>query len=190
MTILGIACFPVNPLVLTGVVETGFDPALSIVGWVVWAFGMVLVMAPIIMFPRCGGVGKGKSFVNATRLVDTGIYGVVRHPQYLGNSVLAVGASMASGQLWGLAAWALLFWIFYVPAIRREDEKLQRRFGNEWQEWRKRTPAVVPTHWPATNPGSHLPQWSLQRCIRNGELIWLTLIVVGLAYLYTLSTSF
>ena len=38
--------FPSNPLVLTGVAEP--DPYLTpfIVGWVVWAIGMVLLIAP------------------------------------------------------------------------------------------------------------------------------------------------
>ena len=68
LTILCIACFPINPLVLIGLLETGFYRPLFILGWVVWAVGMVLVMAPIVMFPRRGGVTKGKSFVHTTRL--------------------------------------------------------------------------------------------------------------------------
>ncbi len=84
LTILSIACFPANPLVLTGVIEVESYPALFILGWVVWVFGMVLVMAPIVMFPRRGGVPKRKSFVHTTRLVNTGIDAGVRHPQYSG----------------------------------------------------------------------------------------------------------
>jgi len=84
LTTLCIICFPINPLVLTGALETNFYLASFIIGWIVWAFGMVLVIAPIVLFPRCGGVPKGKSFVNTTQLVDTGIYAIVRHPQYLG----------------------------------------------------------------------------------------------------------
>jgi len=64
LTILCIICFPVNPLVLTGVLEPGFCLASFITGWVVWAIGMVLVMSPIVMFPRRGGVPKGKAFVH------------------------------------------------------------------------------------------------------------------------------
>jgi len=84
MTILCIVCFPANPLVLTGVIEVESYLVLFILGWVVWAFGMVLVMAPIVMFPRRGGVAKNKSYVHTTQLVDTGIYAIVRHPQYTG----------------------------------------------------------------------------------------------------------
>jgi len=66
LTVLGIACFPVNPLVLSGVIEVETPLPLVIIAWVVWAVGMILVMAPIIMFPRRGGVAKGKSFVHTT----------------------------------------------------------------------------------------------------------------------------
>ena len=49
LTILGIVCFPANPLVLTGVIDVKSYLSLSIVGWVVWVFGMILVMAPLVM---------------------------------------------------------------------------------------------------------------------------------------------
>ena len=71
LAVLCIACFPVNPLALAGLVDPGFYFPAFILGWVVWAAGMVLVMSPIVMFPRHGGVPKGKSFVHTTRLVDS-----------------------------------------------------------------------------------------------------------------------
>ena len=74
VTVLCIACFPANPLVLTGTIEVKSYLPLVIIGGIIWIFGMVLVMAPMVMFPRKGGVAKGKSFVNTTNLVDTGIY--------------------------------------------------------------------------------------------------------------------
>ena len=63
ITILGIACFPANPLILTGIIEVDSYTVLFIIGCVLWAFGMVLVMAPIIIFPRQGRIPKGKSFI-------------------------------------------------------------------------------------------------------------------------------
>jgi len=84
--ILLVLCFPMNPLVILNVIEPNPEliKVLLYLGWVIWALGMVLVMAPIIIFPRRGGVAKGLPFVYTTRLVDTGIYAMVRHPQYLG----------------------------------------------------------------------------------------------------------
>lgn len=142
ITILGIACFPLNPLVLTGVLETSFYPVLFIVGWVVWAFGMVLVTAPIIMFPRHGGVAKGKSFVNTTRLVDTGIYAAVRHPQYLGG-VLAIFVTTLLWYphwLFGLLG-AIATAIVYM-GCREEDQRLIQQFGDDYERYMQKVPRM------------------------------------------------
>ncbi len=142
MTVLCIACFPANPLVLTGIVEVESYRVLSIIGWVVWAFGMVLVMAPIVTFPRRGGVPKGKSFVHTTRLVDTGIYAIVRHPQYTGG-ILAI---FLTTSLW-YPHW--LFWllgamgtgVIYMSCME-EDRLMVEKFGNDYAAYMKRVPRV------------------------------------------------
>ena len=142
ITILGILCFPANPLVLTGVLETTSYQALSIVGWVVWAFGMVLVMAPIVMFPRRGGVAKGKSFVHTTRLVDTGIYSVIRHPQYLGG----VFALFVTTLLWyphwlfGVLG-AIATAVIYISS-REEDQRLVQQFGDDYVNYMQSVPGM------------------------------------------------
>ena len=142
LTILCIACFPVNPLVLTGLIETELYTPSYIAGWVFWAVGMVLVMAPIIMFPRRGGVPKGKTFVHTSKLVATGIYAVVRHPQYLGG-ILAV-----------FVATPLLYphWLFVILGIPgavilylstgEEEKRLVQQFGSEYEAYMKRVPRM------------------------------------------------
>ena len=142
ITILGIACFPINPLVLTGVIEAKSYPALLIIGWVVWAFGMVLVMAPIVMFPRRGGVPKGKSFVNTTRLVDRGIYAIVRHPQYTGGIYAIFLTTLLFYPHWlfgvlGVAGTAVIY-----MSCREEDQRLIKKFGDEYRAYMERVPGM------------------------------------------------
>ncbi len=142
LTILCIVCFPANPLVLTGVLEVESYTALFIIGGVVWVFGMVLVMAPFIQFPRRGGVARGKSFVRTTKLVDTGIYAVVRHPQYTGG----IYAIFVTTLLW------FPHWLFAVLGVagatvtyfgcKAEDKKLVRQFGNEYKDYMQRVPRM------------------------------------------------
>ena len=142
ITILGIVCFPANPLVLTGVIEVKSYLVLFIIGWVVWTFGMVLVMAPIVMFPRRGGVAKMESFVNTTRLVDTGIYALVRHPQYTGG----IYAIFLTTFLW------YPHWLFGVlgaigtgvvyMGCREEDKRLIEKFGDAYVAYMKRVPRM------------------------------------------------
>ena len=142
LTVLGVACFPVNPLVLSGLIETEHYPVLYLLGWISWTLGMLLIMAPIIMFPRKGGVEKGKSFVHTSRLVETGIYGVVRHPQYLGGML----ALFVTTFLWYPH---LLFGVLGVAGIvsvymscREEDGELIGKFGNGYREYMARVPRV------------------------------------------------
>jgi len=142
MTILGVICFPANPLVFTGLIEVSSYLTLVILGSIVWVFGMVMVMAPIIMFPRRGGVPKGKSFVRTTQMVDTGIYAVVRHPQYTGG----VYSIFITTLLW------FPHWLFMVLGVagtaviylscKEEDQRLIQQFGDDYVAYIKRVPGM------------------------------------------------
>ena len=116
-------------------------------------------------------------------LATTGPYALVRHPQYLGNNLLALGLCIASGVYLAIAVWALLFWLFYVPAIRREDEKLRRRFEDQWVPWAEHTPAVFPRPRLSLGGGAER-NWSLRQAVFNGEPIWFAGMVVALALIY------
>jgi protein-S-isoprenylcysteine O-methyltransferase Ste14 len=142
ITILGIVCFPANPLVLTGVLETSSYLALFIVGWVVWAFGMVLVMAPIVMFPRRGGVAKGKPFVNTTRLVDTGIYSVVRHPQYLGGVFAVFVTTILWYPHWLFGVLGVIATAVIYMSCREEDQRLVQQFGDDYTNYMRKVPRM------------------------------------------------
>ena len=142
LTVLCIACFPANPFVLTGLIDPGFYLPLFVIGWVVWAAGMALVMAPIIMFPRRGGVAKGKSFVHTTRLVDTGIYSLVRHPQYLGGILALFLTTFLLFPHW-------LFVVLGIPGIVvlyfstiMEEKRLIKQFGDDYLDYMRRVPRI------------------------------------------------
>jgi len=142
LTILYIACFPINPLVLTGVIEVQSYLVLSISGWVVCAFGMVLVMAPIVMFPRRGGVPKGKSFVKTTRLVDTGIYAVIRHPQYTGGIYVMFLPTLLLYPHWLFGLLGAVGAVLTYLTIGEGDKLLVEKFGDDYTEYKKRVPGM------------------------------------------------
>jgi len=142
LTILCIICFPINPLVLTGLVNPDFYLPLFVMGWIAWAIGMVLVMAPIILFPRRGSVPEGKSFVHTTRLVDTGIYAVVRHPQYLGGILSIFVTTLLLYPHWlfavlGVPGAVIIYW-----STREEEKRLIERFGNDYLNYIQRVPRM------------------------------------------------
>jgi len=141
-TILGIICFPINPLILTGVIVTKSYPVLSIIGWVVWTFGMVLVMAPIILFPRRGGVPKGKAFIHTTRMVHSGIYAIVRHPQYLGGILAIFVTTPLFYPHWLFGLLGVIGAVAVYMSCRAEERRLVQQFGDDYLAYMERVPRM------------------------------------------------
>jgi len=142
ITILGIICFPANPLILTGVIETYTHPALYITGGITWIFGMVLVLAPIVMFPRKGGVPKGKSFVSTTRLVTSGIYAAVRHPQYTGGIYAIFLTTLIWYPHWLFGVLGVFGIAVIYLSCREEDQRLIEKFGDDYRDYMARVPGM------------------------------------------------
>jgi protein-S-isoprenylcysteine O-methyltransferase Ste14 len=142
--ILMILCFPLNPLVLADVIEPNPDriAGLFYLGWVIWAFGMGLVMAPVILFPRRGGVARGKSFVHTTRLVDTGIYAVVRHPQYLGGILSIFVATPLLYQHWLFMVLGIPGAILVYLGAKEEEKRLMAKFGDKYKDYMESVPRI------------------------------------------------
>ena len=61
--------------------------------------GCIFGMLPTFEFRKKGEVKKGKSYIHTTTLVDTGIYSIVRHPQYITFIMFAI-AGMLLFQHW------------------------------------------------------------------------------------------
>ena len=115
---------------------------LVILGSVAWVFGMVLVMAPIIMFPRWGGVTKGKSFVHTTRLVDTGLYAAVRHPQYTGGVYSIFVTTLLLFPHWLFGVLGVIGTVVIYLGCREEDQRLVQQFGDDYIAYMKRVPRM------------------------------------------------
>ncbi|MFX0210361.1 MAG: methyltransferase family protein, partial [Candidatus Hodarchaeota archaeon] len=98
------------------------------IGWGVWGLGALLVAVPFIIFPRKGGVPEGKSMVHTTILVNTGIYSIVRHPQYLGGALIMFSLILFS-QHWLVAVIGLPGIILLYITTVQEDKFLLKKFG-------------------------------------------------------------
>ena len=103
---------------------------------------MVLVLAPIIMFPRHGGIPKGKSFVHTTKLVDTGIYAVVRHPQYTGGIYAIFVTTLLWYPHWLFAVLGVIGATLTYLDILEEDKRLIGKFGNDYLAYMERVPRM------------------------------------------------
>src|SRR5262245_37905068 len=105
-----------------------------------WAAGIVLAA---LAFPLwiAAGVQLGPSFslrAEARRLVTTGLYSKIRHPVYLFGT-MAAWSSFLALQIWPLF-WAIVaLGAITLVRMRREEKVLRDAFGNEYEEYRRRT---------------------------------------------------
>lgn len=76
-------------------------------------------------------------------LVTTGIYGVIRHPSYLGLLVNALGWGLAFRSWAGVLLAALLLPVL-LARIRSEEALLGAQFGAEYDAYRVRTSRLIP----------------------------------------------
>lgn len=76
-------------------------------------------------------------------LVTTGIYGVIRHPSYLGMIIMALGWALAFRSGVGVVLTAALVWPL-LARIRAEEALLRDHFGAPYDAYCARTARLVP----------------------------------------------
>jgi protein-S-isoprenylcysteine O-methyltransferase Ste14 len=76
-------------------------------------------------------------------LVTAGLYGVVRHPSYLGLLVNSLGWALAFRSGVGVLLTALLIPPL-IARIRAEERLLRSQFGGEYELYRSRTSRLIP----------------------------------------------
>jgi protein-S-isoprenylcysteine O-methyltransferase Ste14 len=113
---------------------------LAYVGAGLYVFsGLVLGWLPVIEFRRKGGVGKGRSYVHTTKLVDTGIYSIVRHPQYTTFILWAI-AGMLLFQHWIVVLLGIpIIPLTYIDLIKADRDAIEK-FGDDYRAYMRRVP--------------------------------------------------
>jgi len=77
------------------------------------------------------------------RIVTTGVYSLVRHPQYLGGFLSHVGISFLLSALYSSVSTPLIVLIIYLIS-RKEEEELIKEFGDEYASYKANVPMLIP----------------------------------------------
>jgi protein-S-isoprenylcysteine O-methyltransferase Ste14 len=110
-------------------------------GWVVLWISAVFGWLPIVFLKKWGGVPKGKAYVHTKTLVDRGVYGIVRHPQYLAGILLGASLSLIA-QHWLVAVLGGVVVFMSYSYTFEEERVLEEKFGAEYEAYRERVPRV------------------------------------------------
>jgi len=114
---------------------------LEYCGFVLVGLSLMMGWLARLEFTKKGGVPKGKSYINTTVLVKSGIYAVVRHPMYTSGIVLVLALTLISQHWLSVVIGTMPVTIFYVDAWE-EDKSLVDKFGEDYRIYMHRVPRV------------------------------------------------
>lgn len=79
----------------------------------------------------------------AETVISTGVYSIVRHPQYLGGILAHIGFSFLLSGIYCLLVTPLVVVIVYFISWKEEKE-LVKEFGQEYVDYRSKVPMFIP----------------------------------------------
>lgn len=111
------------------------------------AWGVHLVMIVSVALITVGvalvSIGWAQVFRSRYRLVTTGLYRIVRHPQYLGLMLIVIAFNIQWPTILTLSMAPVLI-VMYVRQARREEKALAGAFGEAFYRYAARVPAFFP----------------------------------------------
>jgi protein-S-isoprenylcysteine O-methyltransferase Ste14 len=110
---------------------------IALLLWTPWDFPEFVGLRPLIRMLRGETPGSGER----DRLHTGKAYGLVRHPLYLGFSVILAFHPVQTRN--SLATAAMILAYFYAATFP-EERRLERKFGDAYREYKKRVPRFLP----------------------------------------------
>jgi len=118
------------------------------VGRIIAIVGVVIFLMAAFQFLRERAKGK--------RLIKTGLYSLVRHPQYFGIILITIGLNVmvltiGSNQLELIFLW-LVQVAGYMILAKYEEKHLEKEFGEQFRRYKATVPFMFPIKCPSKIP--------------------------------------
>ena len=130
-------------LILTGFFVQKDDKYMILYyfGWIFLVLAFILTFSPNFLFKKYGEVTQGKRYIHTTKLVDQGIYSIIRHPQYGGSLFIAFSLILTQQTLVSIILGIICIITSYLSMVF-EEERVILKFGEEYKDYMKRVPRV------------------------------------------------
>lgn len=106
---------------------------------------LVMLVSMALIIAGVGLLAVGWATIHRERedLVTTGIYRIIRHPQYFGLILIVIAFNIQWPTILTLLMAPMLI-VTYVRQARREDKELGGQFGGAYVRYASRVPAFIP----------------------------------------------
>jgi len=135
------------PWLVTGWSAHGWWPPVRVLGTLAIAAGLAVLLWAFVRFV-VEGIGTPAPVAPPERLVVGGAYRYVRNPMYLAVAALILGQALLLGQA-ELLLYAVAFCVAVAAFVHGYEEPvLSRRFGAQYDAYRRAVPAWRPRRTP------------------------------------------
>lgn len=121
--------------------------------------GLALILAGMLI--RLWAAGH---IVKRHKLSKGGPYAYTRNPLYLGSFIWGIGTFLLIQNWWLFLIFLVGFVVFFGSAIRSEEDYLSERYGEEFEQYKKAVPSLIPRLIPADSVGDSKFSWNDVLC--------------------------
>jgi len=112
----------------------GIPPSISI------TLGIILIALNfIIKFLSQRKIGAIPGLKEKGNLVAGGVYGIVRHPLYMSNGLLAMGLAILFDAMYA-SVFSVCYFLLFLPIIYYEERDLVQKYGEEYLKYKRKVP--------------------------------------------------
>ena len=149
------------PIVLIIIYFSNIQKTFFILGFILMLIGEIIRFHAV---SYAGGKTRTRN-VGASSLCTAGPYSITRNPLYIGNMIIYFGVVFFSGGPLILELFftvVIFFSIQYYFIISLEEKKLIELFKNEYVNYQKNVPAIIPRLHPWKNSDNRTPYTIIQ----------------------------
>lgn len=112
---------------------------LETLAWAVWLVAATLLTISMLTLRSRGQIQEGSSYVDTETLVATGVYGLIRHPQYLGWMLMYMAMILFKPN-WMLTVLGIAGAACVYGFTVQEEAFLTTKFGESYRRYMQSVP--------------------------------------------------
>ena len=110
----------------------------------------LIISLPFIIIGAWFGIGSVKETTlkvaethRAEKVISSGLYAVIRHPQYFGGILAHIGITILLSSLFSLLSTPVIIFLNYLISWKEEKELL-KEFDKEYEDYKQKVPMFIP----------------------------------------------
>jgi len=113
-----------------------------VVGMTLFVVGFIIRIHSLLTLKQYFTYSVAK--VEDHKLIETGLYKLIRHPGYLGQLIIFIGISTSISNWLSIAVMMISVTLGYLYRIKVEEGFMLEQLGKEYLDYQKRTKRIIP----------------------------------------------